>query len=390
MGATARPSVALCEPHIGGKAWRYVKECLDSGWVSSASGFVGRFEDEFARRLGAGCAVATASGTSAVHVALMCAGVRPDDEVLVSDLSFIAPANAVRYIGAQPVFVDARRDTWQFDPALLAEFLAHGCERRGEGLHNKASDRRIAALLIVHVLGHAAEVAGLLQIAGEYGLPVIEDAAESLGATYDGRHLGTFGRLGCFSFNGNKLMTTGGGGMIVTNDDALAAHARYVTTQAKDDGDEGVHGAVGYNYRMTGLQAALGCAQLEDLDKLLAAKRRIAQHYADAVAALPGIVAMPEAAHIDGSFWLYTVRVDLGLAGVDADGLMRALREAGIATRRYWQPMHLSPAHVGAQCLGGAVSASLHQELLSLPSSCGLDAATQDRVIAALARALNS
>lgn len=390
MRATARQSVALCEPHIGGKAWRYVKECLDSGWVSSVSGFVGRFEDAFADRLGAGRAVATASGTSAVHVALMCAGVRPDDEVLVSDLTFIAPANAVRYIGARPVFVDARSDTWQIDPALFAEFLAQGCERRGDSLHNKASGRRIAALLVVHVLGHAAEIAALLEIAGEYGLPVIEDAAESLGATYDGRHLGTFGRLGCFSFNGNKLMTTGGGGMIVTDDDALAARARYLTTQAKDDGDEGVHGTVGYNYRMTGLQAALGCAQLEDLDKLLAAKRRIARHYADAVATLPGIAPMPEAAHIDGTFWLYTVRVDLGVAGVDADGLMRTLRQAGIATRRYWQPMHLSPAHQGAQCLGGAVSARLHQELLSLPSSCGLDAATQDRVIDALARAAAS
>ena len=381
-------TIPLCVPEIAGNEWRYLKACLDGNWVSSAGPQVTAFERGFAEWLGVGEAVAVMNGTSALHVALMLAGVKPGEEVLVSDFTFVAPVNAVRYCGALPVLVDAEPASWQMDPALALDFLENGCERTASGLVNRASRRRVAAILPVHILGHPVALDPILAAAAARDLPVIEDAAESLGARLGGRALGTLGRIGCFSFNGNKLLTTGGGGMLVTDDAALARRARYLTTQAKEPGDGGVHGEVGYNYRLTSLQAGFGQAQLERLDALLAAKRRIAAAYADGLSGLPGIAPMPELDGAESAFWLYTIRVDAAAAGLDAPALGRRLAARGIETRRFWQPMHLSPAHAGAQALGGAVAERLWRELLSLPSSCGLDAGTQAKVIAALRGAL--
>ena len=386
--APAGPVIPLCVPEIAGNEQRYIEDCLASGWVSSAGGFVDRFEAEFADYIGAAHAVAVSSGTAALHAALLVAGVEPDDEVLLPSLTFIAPANAVRYAGAWPVFVDAAPETWQLDPARLAAFLETGCSRVGGVLRNKTTGRRIGALLPVHVLGHPVDLDPVLALAERHGLPVVEDAAESLGGRYRGRPLGRFGWLACFSFNGNKVMTTGGGGMIVTDDAALAARARYLTTTARDDAREGIHGAVGFNYRLTNLQAAMGCAQLERIDALLAAKRAIAARYRAALADLPGLHAMPEAPWVESAFWLYTIRVEEAVAGCSSRVLGERLGRAGIQTRHFWQPLHLSPAHAGAPVLGGAVAEALHRELLSLPCSCGLTPRDQDRVILALREAL--
>lgn len=376
--------IPLAVPEIAGREWEYVRECLDGGWVSSAGPFVDRFEAAFAARLGTSYAVATVNGTSALHVALLVAGVRPDDEVLVSDLTFIAPANAVRYTGAWPVFVDAESGSWQMDVTRLAPFLERDCRWIAGELRNARSGRRIGAILPVHVLGHPVDMDPLLALARKYNLPVIEDAAESLGAEYRGWAVGRFGRLACFSFNGNKVMTTGGGGMIVTDDPALADRARYLTTVAKDDAEEGSHGRVGYNYRLTNLQAAMGCAQLERLDDMLAAKRRIAERYGFALDDLSGVTVMPEASWARSAFWLYSLRIDESRAACSARALRTGLRAAGIESRGFWQPMHRSPAHAGAQVLGGAVAEQLHRECLSIPCSSGLGEEEQERVIDAI------
>jgi perosamine synthetase len=255
--------IPLSEPSIGGNEWKYVKECLDTNWVSSAGAFVDRFEAELAAYAGAQYGIATSNGTSALHVALLAVGVLPDDEVIVSTLTFIAPANAIRYVGAWPVFMDADATYWQMDVEKLADFLNNGCKWQDGQLKNIATGRRVSAILPVHILGHPCDMDPIIALAEKYGLKVIEDATESLGAQYKEHAVGTMGHVGCFSFNGNKLLTTGGGGMVVTNDSALAERVRYLTTQAKDDPLEYVHNEVGFNYRLTNIQAAIGCAQLE-------------------------------------------------------------------------------------------------------------------------------
>lgn len=381
-GESAR--IPLAVPQLGGNEWAYLKECLDTGWVSSVGPFVDRFERDFAAYLGVRHAVAVASGTAALHVSLLAAGVQPDDEVPMPSFTFIAPANAVRYAGAWPVFVDADAATWQMDVALLSDFLRKDCVRSDGILRNRKTGRRIGAILPVHVLGHPVDMEPLLDLAQEYGLPVVEDAAESLGASYRGQPVGRAGRIAAFSFNGNKVMTTGGGGMIVTDDAVLAEQARYLSTTAKDDGTEGIHGCVGFNYRLTNLQAAMGCAQLEQLDSFLAAKRRIAARYAAGLADLPGLSLMPEANWARNAYWLYSIRLDGGAVSCTARDLRQKLRDRGIDTRTFWQPMHMGPAHAGAQSLGGAVAETLFNDVLSLPCSTDLGEAQQDAVIAAI------
>ena len=376
--------IPLCVPEVSGNEWAYVKDCLDTGWVSSVGAYVDRFESGLAAVLGGGSAVATTSGTAALHVALLVAGVEPDDEVLVSTLTFIAPANAIRYAGAWPVFVDAEPEYWQMSPIRLREFLERECEVREGVLRNRGTGRRVRAVLPVHILGHPVDLEPVLELAGQYGLAVIEDATESLGARYRGVPVGTLGDLACFSFNGNKLLTTGGGGMLVSRDARLAARARYLTTQAKDDPLEYVHGAIGYNYRLTNVQAAIGVAQLERLDQYCAAKRRIAERYRAGLSGVPGVTLMSEAPWAHSAFWLYTILVDAARFGMDSRALLRRLAERNIQTRPLWQPLHRSPAHAGAQATDCSVADGLHRDALSLPCSVGLDRADQDRVIAAV------
>ncbi|MBI4538159.1 MAG: LegC family aminotransferase [Gemmatimonadetes bacterium] len=381
MTARGDGIIPLCVPEIRGKEWEYVKECLDSNWVSSVGPFVEVFERKVAELVGARYAVATDSGTAALHVAVLLAGIAADDEVLVSTLSFIAPANAVRYAGAWPVFVDAEPEYWQMDPEKAVDFLEKGCEWRRGALYNKVSGRRLKAILPVHVLGHPCDVDPILEAARKYDLAVIEDAAESHGARYKGRSVGHLGDIGCFSFNGNKIVTAGGGGVVVTDNEDWARKAKYLTTQAKDDPVEYVHHEIGYNYRLTNLQAALGCAQLEQLDAYMVEKRRIAARYREAFRELCGIDSMREAPWALSIFWLYTILVDESQYGMDSRVLLRRLGEAGIQARPLWQPLHLSKVHAGAQATDCSVAERLNRQALSLPSSVGLSAADQQRVI---------
>lgn len=376
--------IPLAAPHLGGNEWRYVKECLDTGWVSSVGAFVTRFEKELAARVQAPHAVAAVSGTAALHTALLVAGVEPDDEVLVPSLTFIAPANAVRYAGAWPVFLDAEPRHGQLDVGRVADFLSRHCRGDGGVVRNRGSGRRVRAILPVHVLGHPVDMDPLLDLARRHELRVVEDATEALGALYKGRPVGTLGDVGCFSFNGNKVITTGGGGMVVTSRQDWAERARYLTTQAKDDPVEFVHGAVGYNYRLTNIQAALGCAQLERLDEHLAAKRRLAAAYAGALRDVPGLTVWGEAEWARSAFWISAVTVDAGTYGATSRDLLRRLAGAGIEARPLWQPLHRSPAHAGRQSAGCPVAEALYRDVLSLPSSVGLSGSDQQRVLAAL------
>ena len=376
--------VPLCVPVVRGNEWSYVKECLDTGWVSSVGSYVDRFEREMAARTGTPHAVATVNGTSALHIALLVAGVQPEDEVLVSTLTFIAPANAVRYAGAWPVFIDAEPDYWQMDPARVAEFLRERCERRDGVLRNRRTGRRVKAIIPVHILGHPVDLDPILALAREFDLAVIEDATESLGARYRGRPLGQLGDMACFSFNGNKIITTGGGGMIVTASAEFAAKAKYLTTQAKDDPLEYKHHEVGYNYRLTNLQAAMGCAQLEQLDAYIARKRDTARFYAGALADVPGISCMQQAPWAESIAWMFTIRVDAAAFGMDSRALLRRLDAGKIQTRPLWQPMHRSLAHAGSETVGGEVADALCRDCLSLPCSADISDTQRERVVAAI------
>jgi perosamine synthetase len=376
--------IPLSEPDLTGREAEYLQRCIETGWVSSGGPFVTRMESLVAERVGARGAVAVSSGTAALHVALLVAGVEPDDEVLVSTLTFIAPANAVRYVGAWPVLVDADPATWQMDVERVARFLERDCVVSGGALRDRATGRRVRALLPVHVLGHPVDMDALLAVARRYDLVVIEDATESLGALYRGRPTGVLGDVGCFSFNGNKIVTAGGGGALVTRREDWLARARYLTTQAKDDEVEYEHGAVGYNYRLTNLQAAVGCAQLERLDAFVERRRQVAAAYRARLGAREGLALMREAPWARATFWLATALVDAAAFGCDSRALMRRLGAAGIQSRPLWRPLLLGGPLASAPCLGGKVAEQLHRDALSLPSSASLTDADHERVCLAV------
>ena len=379
---TAEGMIPLCIPEIRGNEWNYVKECLDTNWVSSVGPFVDRFEQELATYVGTKHAVATVNGTAALHIALLVASVQPDDEVLVSTITFISPANAIRYVGAWPVFMDAEPNYWQMDPQKVVDFLEKECQWRNGSLYNKTTSRRVKAILPVHILGHPVNIDPILEVARKYNLVVIEDATESLGAKYKGQMVGTLGDIACFSFNGNKIITTGGGGMIVTDNETWAHKARYLTTQAKDDPLEYIHNEIGYNYRLTNIQAAMGCAQLEQLDDYIIAKRGTAATYNAALKEVPGITPMREAPWAYSIYWMYTVLVDNLRYGMDSRALLRHLSEHCIQPRPLWQPLHLSTAHLGCQVYHGNVAERLNRDALSLPCSVGILEREQNKVIA--------
>ncbi len=378
-------TIPLCVPEIRGNEWQYIKECLDTNWVSSAGPFVNRFERMLAEYTGAKYAVATANGTAALHIALLVAGVQPDDEVLVSTLTFIAPANAIRYAGAWPVLMDAEPAYWQMDAQKVVRFLEKECRWAKGELHNKATRRRIRAILPVHILGHPVDMQPILDVARKYNLVVIEDATESLGAKYKDTMVGHLGDIACFSFNGNKLITTGGG-MIVTDNEAWASKAKYLTTQAKDDPVEYIHNEIGYNYRLTNIQAAMGCAQLERIDELLTSKRRIAQTYAGSLADVPSITLPAEAPWALAMFWLYTILADLH--GNGSRPLMNELRVHRIQSRPLWLPVHRQRPYADCQAYAITEADRLCQLSLSLPSSAGLSTADQQRVIDTIIKAV--
>lgn len=364
--------VALHEPRFNGNEKRYLSDCLDSTFVSSVGPYVDRFESDISKFTGAQHVVATVNGTSALHIALLLAGVQPGEEVLVPALSFVATANAVRYCNATPHFLDGEEATLGIDPAAMSRWLASACIEIDGKCINKTTGKRIAAVVPMHTFGHPCDIAGVLAVATKYGLPVVEDAAESLGSFVNGQHTGTFGLLGILSFNGNKIVTTGGGGAILTNDSAAARRAKHLTTTAKvSHGWEYVHDEVGYNYRMPNINAALGCAQLEVLDSFIKSKRNLYQKYGDAVSQIDGLSIFSEPTGTRSNYWLQTLLLDTDKA-VFRNGILEALNNSGFMSRPAW---HLLPSLKPFQDCPRAplpVANSLEQRIINIPSSAGL------------------
>ncbi|MGB3061310.1 MAG: aminotransferase class I/II-fold pyridoxal phosphate-dependent enzyme, partial [Anaerolineae bacterium] len=327
------PRIYLSPPHMSGLEQQFVQETFASNWIAPLGPQVDAFEAEFAAAVGAPYALALSSGTAALHLALILAGVGPGDEVLVSTLTFSASVNPIVYLGARPVFVDSERVSWNMDPDLLAETLAR-----------KARQGRLPkAVIPVHLYGQSADIAPILESCGRYGVPVIEDAAEALGATYRGKSPGTFGPMGVFSFNGNKIITTSGGGMLVSAHKDLIEHARKLATQAREPAPHYQHTEIGYNYRMSNVLAAIGRGQLQVLEERVAAKRRIFDYYAQTIGDLPGISLMPEAPWGRATRWLTCITVDSAQFGADREAIRQALENENIEARPLWKPMHRPP-----------------------------------------------
>ena len=372
--------IAVYEPTLGTEELDNLGEALAANELIRGR-FADRFEAQIASYVGTRFGVGTNSGTAAIHTALMVAGVKAGDEVLITTLTFIAPANAIAYCGAHPVFVDVAAHNWQMDPEAARRFCEDECRFDGERLVNRATGRPVTAIVLVHFLGMPADVEAFQTLARRYNLILIEDAAQALGTRFGPRMVGGFGRIGCYSFYGNKLITAGGGGMLVTDDPALAQRARYLINQAKDDPVETLHRAIGYNYRMTNIHGAIGCAQFDRIDHHVARKREIAARYRDGLAGQPGITLPEEPADQFWTFWLTCIRIDPAAFGLDARQLLRRLGEQGVETIPLYQPLHLSEAHAGAGRVGGQVAESLHAQVLTLPSSISLGEADQDRVV---------
>lgn len=366
---TPEAMIALHEPEFAGSEWAYVKDCIDTGWVSSVGAYVDRFERDLCEITGAAHAVATANGTAALHVSLLLAGVQPGDEVLLPALTFIATANAVSYAGATPHFVDSEAVSLGVDAAALDAYLRDIAEMRGEHCFNRRSGARMAALVVMHVFGHPCDLDALAELAARWRLPLLEDAAESLGSLYKGRHTGSTGQLAALSFNGNKLVTTGGGGAILTHDAALGRRAKHLTTTARlPHRWSFLHDEVGFNYRLPNLNAALGCAQLERLDSFIGRKRTLAARYAEALAGLQGLDFLHEPPDTRSNYWLNAVVLEAGHAG-ERDALLAALNDAGYMSRPVWTLMHRLPMYETAPRMPLPVAESMEARVINLPSS---------------------
>ena len=362
----------LHEPSFQGKEWAYVKECLDTGWVSSAGAYVDRFEEDLAAYTGAARAVAVVNGTAALHVCLRLVGVQPGDEVLLPALTFVATANAVAYQGAIPHVVDSEEQTLGLDPAKLATYLEEIAKMRDGTCINTQTGRPIRAVVPMHTYGHPVDLEPLLQLCDCYNIALVEDAAESLGSLYRGRHTGTFGSCAAVSFNGNKTITTGGGGAILTNDDALADKAKHLTTTAKQPHAwEYFHDQLGYNYRMPNLNAALGCAQLEQLPDFIRHKRELARRYQQAFAEAEGVSFFTESPFATSNYWLNVLLLDAAVAD-QRDAVLQELNDAGIMARPTWTLLHRLPMYADCPRMNLSVAEALEQRIINVPSTPSL------------------
>jgi dTDP-4-amino-4,6-dideoxygalactose transaminase len=376
--AGARGRIYLSSPHMGGVEEELVADVFASNWIAPLGPHVDAFEREFCEAVGARHAAALSSGTAALHLALQLVGVGPGDEVMVSTLTFSASVNPILYLGATPVFVDSEPGSWNMDPALLAEALE---ERARAG-------RLPRAVVVVHLYGQSADLDPILDACDRFGVAVVEDAAEALGATYRGRAPGTRGRAGIFSFNGNKIITTSAGGMLVADDAALVEHARKLATQARDPAPHYQHSEIGYNYRLSNVLAAIGRGQLRVLEDRVQARRRNFEFYRDALGHLPGLRFMPEAEWGRHTRWLTCLTLDPLEHGVDREAVRLALEAENIEARPVWKPMHLQPVFARYPVIGGAVAESLFADGLCLPSGSNLKQDDLERVVEAVLAAV--
>jgi pyridoxal phosphate-dependent aminotransferase EpsN len=367
----------LSPPHLGTRELELVRDAFASNWIAPLGPHVDAFERELGEAVGVPHVAALSSGTAALHLALLLAGVEPGDEVLCSDLTFVATANAIAYVGARPVFLDADPASWCLDPELLAEELA-AAARRG---------RLPKALVAVDLYGQSADWEPILAACAEYGVRVIEDAAEALGATYRGRPVGGFGRLGVLSFNGNKIVTTSGGGALLAHDAEAIRRARFLATQARDPAPHYEHSALGYNYRLSNVLAAIGRGQLAHLAERVAARRRNFAAYAAALGDLPGLEFMPEAPYGTSTRWLTCLTVDPEAFGADREAIRLALAADDIEARPVWKPMHLQPLYAECRFRGPGVGERLFERGLCLPSGSALTGEDRARVVGIVRRA---
>jgi len=364
--------VALHEPSFEGNEWIYLKECLDSTYVSSVGKFVDQFEEDLANYTGSKYAISVVNGTAALQIALKLAGVQPDDEVLIPALTFVATANAVAYCNAIPHFVESEERTLGIDSAKLREYLQENSSQHSGQCINNITGRVIRALVPMHTFGHPSDIEGLLSIAHDFNLVFVEDAAESLGSYYHGQHTGTFGLFGTLSFNGNKTITTGGGGAILTNNEALARHAKHLTTTAKlPHAWEFRHDEIGYNYRMPNINAALGCAQLEQLPAKLAAKRDLFGQYHDAFAEIKGVTHFKEPQSCQSNYWLQCLVLDEN-ESENRNLILESTNKVGIMTRPVWVLLNELTPFKDSPSMDLSTARSLSRRIINIPSSPGL------------------
>jgi dTDP-4-amino-4,6-dideoxygalactose transaminase len=370
--------IYLSPPHMSGEECALLVEAFESNWIAPLGPQVDAFELEFAELVGSSHAVALASGTAALHLALLAAGVQPGDQVLTSTLTFAATANAIRYVGAEPVFLDSQRTSWNMDPQLLEDELRHAAAR----------GKLPSAVLVVDICGQCADWEPIRALCRRYEITTIEDAAESLGATYCGRPAGTLADVGCYSFNGNKIITTSGGGMLVTENAAWAERVRHLAAQARDPAPHYQHSQIGYNYRLSNLLAAVGRGQLAVLEDRVASRRANFEFYRHALADLPGIEFMPEAPFGRSTRWLTCLLLDPRVHAISPAALCAALAAARIEARPMWKPMHQQPVFAACRVRGGAVADDIFRRGLCLPSGSSLSRYDLQRVVASLRSAL--
>ena len=327
----------LSGPNMGGNELKYVTECITTGWVSSVGSFVDDFEKMTAAYASTKYAVATSSGTTALHICLILAGVDNNDIVITPNITFIATLNSIKYTGATPVLIDTDASNWQMDLNLLEEFLVNETEQKDNVCYHKASGKRIPIIMPVHVLGNICDMDKLMNIAAKHNLIIIEDSTEALGSYYKGKHAGSFGLMGTFSYNGNKIITTGGGGMIVTNDEALAKKAKHLTTQAKSDPFEYMHDAIGYNYRLVNVAAAMGVAQMEQLPSFIARKKEIIEFYKKELQGVGDIKFQEVSSDVNPNWWLPTIFTS------KQKEVLKVLNDNKMQSRPFWVPMNQLP-----------------------------------------------
>lgn len=368
--------ILLSTPHMGELEQKYVQEAFDTNWIAPVGPHVNAFEQEFCQVVGAKHAAAVSSGTVALHLALKLIGVGSGDEVFCSTLTFIATASPITYLGAKPVFIDSDRTSWNLNPELLREAL----DKRAK------IGKLPKAVAIVHLYGQSCDLDPILEACNYYQVPLIEDAAESLGSTYKNRSPGTFGKIGIFSFNGNKIITTSGGGMLVSDDQKLVEKARFFATQARDPAPHYQHSEIGYNYRLSNVLAGIGRGQLQVLEERVEARRRNFDFYKQALGNLPGIEFMPEASFGKATRWLTCLTIDPIAFGADREQVRLALAEEKIEARPVWKPLHLQPVFADCECMGGVVAEELFEYGLCLPSGSNLTEVDLERVTSAIAQ----
>lgn len=375
--------IPLSVPNIAGNEWKYVKDCLDTGWISSVGAYVTQFEKMVAEFAGAKYGVAAVNGTAALHISLILSGVRQNDYVILPNLTFVASANSIRYAGAEPLLIDADPNLWQMDLDLLEEFLQNETTVEGDNLIYKNNGRRIGAIMPVHILGNMCDMDRFLSIVKKYPLPIVEDATEALGSTYKGKGAGTFSPLAAFSFNGNKIISTGGGGVIVTDDENLAKHAKHLTTTAKSKPDEYYHDEVGYNYRLVNVLAAIGVGQMELLPSFINRRRECAAMYKKELAGVADIRFQQNLPDVVTNGWLFTIQTD------KQQQLLDHLNANQVLSRRFWVPMNQLPMY--NQCIyisDNNASDYIYRTCLSIPSSTSITDEQMETVIDEIKKAI--